>query len=422
MPAPTTPPVKPTDRLHRRARWAVLAVFAVAVGVTQMLWLNFAPLLSMVQRRYGVSELVASGLVLVFPLVYVLLSVPAGAVIDAKGYRFGIGLGAVLTAAFAGLRIWDTRFAVLMVAQVGLAVAQPFVVNGIAKLVADWFDESEGATANGLGTGGMFLGMAIGMAATPELEAAGGLRWTMVAFFLVAVAAAAAFILVARENPTSASGAAQPTAASEASAFGLLLKDRQLLLCFAAAFLGLGTFNGLTTWLEQILAPQGIEATTAGLVGGVLIVGGIAGAVVIPLLSDKAQRRRPFLIACSVVSAGCTWLLCRATGVSALMTYGALLGFFFMPAFALLLDVSAKFAGVKHAGAATSLLMLCGNAGAVVVIVAVPLLKDALGGYAVPVALMSGAMLVAAVAGLVMREPGAAPVAAGALAQAAAVP
>ena len=400
---PSTGNADAPDRLHRRYRWAVLAVFAVAAGVTQMLWLNFAPLLSMVQTRYGVSELVASTLVLVFPLVYVFLSLPAGALIDSRGYRVGVGFGMVLTAAFAALRIWDTYFAVLMVAQVGIAVAQPFVMNGISKLIADWFDETEGATANGIGTGGMFLGMAIGMATTPALEEAVGLRWTMVVFFAIAVAAAAAFIAVARANTPGAAPAVVEQ--SPTAAFGALLKDRQLLLCFTAVFFGMGTFNGITTWLEEILKPQGISATTAGLVGAVLIVGGIVGAVVIPLLSDKVKKRRPFLIVCSLVSAGCTWLLCTSGQVGALMAYAGLLGFFFMPAFALLLDASAIFAGVHRAGAATSLLMLCGNGGAVLVIVAIPLLKESAGSYALPVLLMVGAMVVAAAVAAVMREP-----------------
>src|SRR5258706_6869242 len=60
--------------LARPRRWAVLGVYAVIVGVSQMLWLNFAPLLSLVQTRYGVSELTASMLLLVFPLLYVVLS------------------------------------------------------------------------------------------------------------------------------------------------------------------------------------------------------------------------------------------------------------------------------------------------------------------------------------------------------------
>src|SRR5262249_9079327 len=48
----------------RRERWGVLFAYTLVVGISQMLWLNFAPLLSLIQARYGVSELWASLLVL----------------------------------------------------------------------------------------------------------------------------------------------------------------------------------------------------------------------------------------------------------------------------------------------------------------------------------------------------------------------
>ncbi|MHB8876345.1 MAG: MFS transporter, partial [Myxococcaceae bacterium] len=233
-------------RLHRPYRWAVLLAFVLAVGVTQMLWLNFAPLLALVQTRYGVSELLASTLILVFPLLYVFFSLPAGAMTDRRGYRFTVGLGAIATAAFSALRIWDSSFWMIMAGQLGIAVAQPFVVNGISKLVADWFDEEQGAIATGLGTMGMFLGMALGMATTPALEQAVGLRWTMVIFFGISAAAAAFFVGVARANPGGAPAA--PATGSQTAGFGALLRSRHLLLFFGIAFLGLGTFNGLTTW------------------------------------------------------------------------------------------------------------------------------------------------------------------------------
>ena len=149
-----TAPVARDPALHRPRRWAVLAAYTLVVGMSQLLWLNFAPLLTMVQSRYGVSELSASLLVLVFPLLYVVFSLPAGALTDRRGYRFTVGLGALGMTVFAALRIWDDRFVVLLVAQMGIAVAQPYVVNGISKLVADWFSEGEGAIATGLGHDG----------------------------------------------------------------------------------------------------------------------------------------------------------------------------------------------------------------------------------------------------------------------------
>jgi predicted MFS family arabinose efflux permease len=358
--------------LHRPRRWAVLFAYTLVVGVSQMLWLNFGPLLTLVQQRYGVSELTASLLLLVFPLLYVVFSIPAGALTDRRGYRFAAGVGALVMALFSCVRILDSSFWFLLAGQIGIAVAQPYVVNAISKLVADWFSEEQGAIATGLGTMGMFLGMALGMAVTPALVDSVGLRWTMVVFAAISAVCAIVFALLVYPNTE-----APAAPASENPGFGPLLRNRGLRILFAIALLGLGVFNGLTTWLEQILAPQGIDAERAGLVGGALIVGGIVGAVAIPALSDLTKRRKPFLLICGAMALATIYPLCTQKSYALLLVLGALHGFFFMPAFALLLEMSAQLAGARSAGAATSLLMLAGNGGGVIVIVAMPLVKGA---------------------------------------------
>ena len=67
-------------------RWIVLIAFFGVAAMSQMLWLNFAPLVSFIQMKYGVSELMVSSLLLSFPLLYVLLSIHSGTMIDKKGY------------------------------------------------------------------------------------------------------------------------------------------------------------------------------------------------------------------------------------------------------------------------------------------------------------------------------------------------
>jgi len=72
-----------------------MAYFCVA-AMSQMLWLNFAPLVSFVQQKYQVSELPVSSLLLSFPLLYVILSIHSGTMIDKKGYRYMIILGSLV--------------------------------------------------------------------------------------------------------------------------------------------------------------------------------------------------------------------------------------------------------------------------------------------------------------------------------------
>jgi predicted MFS family arabinose efflux permease len=351
----------------------VLATYAVVAGVSQMLWLNFAPLLSLVQRRYGVSELAASLLVLVFPLLYVVFSVPAGALIDTRGYRYGVGIGAVTMTVFACVRVLEASFWPLLVGQIGIAVAQPYVVNGVSKLVADWFDEGQGALATGLATMGMFLGMAAGMAVTPALVSGGGLRFAMIVFAaLTGLSTIAFFAFVHPRGGPASSAAADPPAASH---FGALLRDPQLRLLVLLSFLGLGVFNGLTTWLEPIVSARGIDSERAGLAGGAILLGGVVGSVVIPAASDALRRRKPFLLICVGGALATIYPLCATGSFGLLIALGALHGFFFLPALALLLDACAQVAGARLAGAATSLVMLAGNAGGVVVVLAMERLK-----------------------------------------------
>lgn len=348
-------------------RWLVLVAFTLVAGVSQMLWLNYAPVLAAIQARYHASELQASTLILVFPALYVVLSLPAGALIDRRGYRAVVGGGAIAQAAFACLRLADGSFWTLLVAQLGIAAAQPYVVNGVSKLVSDWFPEEQGAIATGIATMGMFVGMAGAMAATPPLAAALGMRGAMAVFAAIAIAAGAFFVAVCRER-APATGPAVTGRIRD-------LLTRDLLLVFGISFLGLGYFNGLTTWLEEMVAPNGLDAVAAGVLGGVLIVAGIVGAAVIPALSDRLRRRKPFVIGCAAVALALTVPICSSHSYPLVLALGAALGFCFLPAYALLLEMSVELAGASAAGLATGLLMLTGNAGAVVVVLLVPIAR-----------------------------------------------
>ncbi|HYV45111.1 MAG TPA: MFS transporter [Myxococcaceae bacterium] len=182
-----------------------------------------------------------------------------------------------------------------------------------------------------------------------------------------------------------------------------LLRDRRLLLLLALSAIGLGVFNGLSTWLEELLKPSGISEVQAGLVGGALIVGGIVGAVVVPLLSDRSRRRRPFLILCLAVAPFLCFPLTRAGGFGAMSAVAFGLGFFSMPSFALMLDMCAQVAGAERAGGATALLMLTGNAGGVALIALVPALKRP-DGYGLSSGVMVGLLVLGALLSALMPE------------------
>jgi MFS family permease len=68
-----------------------------------------------------------------------------------------------------------------------------------------------------------------------------------------------------------------------------------LLLLF---FIGLGIFNAVSTCIDQICQNLTMEQT--GMVGGIMLVGGVLGALILPALSDKKRRRKPFIVICII--------------------------------------------------------------------------------------------------------------------------
>ena len=356
-------------------RWAVISAYAAAMAVTHMLWLNLAPLSSMVQLKYGVSDLAISSLLLAFPLSYILLAMHSGALVDRRGYRQSILLGLMLTAIFATVRAFELSFPVLLVAQIGIAVGQPYIVTAVSKLVADCFPEDERALASGIAVGGVFIGMALGLGVTPILVEWHGFHVAMAMFAGVSILVAIIVPVVIRGG-TTASANASVTKSAPALHPLALLKNHAVAKMAAAWFLAFGSFNGLTTWLEPILQQGGITSKEAGLGGAAIIVGGIAGSFLLTALADHLRLRR-FMMILSCVSAVALLLpLCSSTSLSTLTILGGLFGFMFLPGYPLVLAVSEKVAGEPAAGAAVSLLMLAGNAGAVVAIACMPLVNS----------------------------------------------
>lgn len=90
-------------------------------------------------------------------------------------------------------------------------------------------------------------------------------------------------------------------------------------------------FTALATWLEKVLEPFGISITDAGIIGGVFIVGGIIGSIVIPALSDKTGRRKPFLVGELLISAAALMIFVTGGSFMFLLAGALVLGFFLMP-------------------------------------------------------------------------------------------
>jgi cyanate permease len=145
-------------------------------------------------------------------------------------------------------------------------------------------------------------------------------------------------------------------------------------------FIGLGVFNAVTTWIEDILRPRGFSATQAGITGGLMIIGGIVGALIIPLLSDRYKRRTPFIV---IALAGATMGLAGitfATSYWVLLTSGMVLGFFLLSSGPIGFQYGAEITYPASEGTSNGMLLLMGQISGIAFIFAMDSLKSSLTG------------------------------------------
>jgi MFS family permease len=378
-------------------RWVVLLAFMAVIAVNQLLWITFAAVTTQAMQFYKVSDLGIGLLSLSFMVVYIFVSFPASWAIDTYGIRVGVGVGAALTGIFGLVRgLVAASYTWVLVAQIAIAIGQPFVLNAVTSIAARWFPMEERATASGLGSLAIYLGILVGLALTPYLVLQSGMNGMLMLYGIVSALAMFAFFFFVRERPPS------PPCPPEQEARSLVLeglnrmvRQRDFILLMAIFFVGLGVFNAVTTWIEQILTPHGFSATQAGDAGGVMIMGGILGALILPLLSDKYHRRVPFLVlavlGATVGLAGIAYV----TGYGLLLASCFIFGFFLLSAGPIGFQYGAEITYPAPEGTSNGLLLLMGQISGIAFILGLDAFKaPGTGSMTMPLLVLIGLMAI----------------------------
>jgi cyanate permease len=172
------------------------------------------------------------------------------------------------------------------------------------------------------------------------------------------------------------------------------LRQRDFVLLMVVFFIGLGVFNSVTTWIEDILRPREFSTTQAGITGGLMIVGGILGALTLPSLSDRTRRRVPFI----VVAIGSATLglvgITYAASYWLLLVSAFILGFGLLSAGPIGFQYGAEVAYPAPEGMSNGLLLLMGQISGIAFILAMDGMKNSeTGSMTVPLAVLIGLMV-----------------------------
>jgi MFS family permease len=399
--APAAAPARPHPY-----RFVVLAVFALVNLTIQILWASYATITGPAARYYGVGDLQIGLLSMVFMAAFVPLSFPVSWAIDRFGFRRMVGLGAVLMSAFGLLRgLAGASYPLVLAGSVGVAAAQPLLLNAWTTVPAKWFPRAERATAVGIVTFGNLVGTGIGFALTPWLVERISIPAAQLAYGAVAAASAALFVALAREAPPI------PPEPGEEAARALVLDGlrhalsvRSFRIYLAVSFLGMGVFNGLATWVEPIVRPRGFTPEDAGAVGAILLLGGVLGAVTVPPLSDRLRRRKAFIAAGLALAVPAILGLAFARTMVGLSASAFAFGFALVATSPIGMQYSTEITHPTPEGTSNGLIQLFGQVSVVFVVV-MEALRGEGGSFTLPLILSAALLAVSALLALRLVDP-----------------
>lgn len=347
--------------------WFAIAAYAALAAATQLLWLTFAPITTESAAFYGVGESAIDLLSIIFPLLYVVFAIPSGLGLD-RWFRPSLLIGGALTVIGALIRILDSHsYQFALIGQIVIAVGQPFVLNAVTKLAANYLPRSQRPTGIAVGSAGLFVGMLISFILGAALGGNIPLLLLIEAGIAVLgmVLTIIALLQPGRFIDDIEIGAAETVEAATERPLRTVVGDPVLRLLIGVVLVGNGIFVALTTLLQQMLAPAGVSASMAGIMLAVMVVGGVVGAVVLPPSAAKRGNQTTWmLIAVSVVLIGFLALAVVPGNVSGLIV-SALTGFLLMAMLPIVLEMVEQRAG-PAAGTATALVWMAGNGAGVV--------------------------------------------------------
>ena len=387
-------------------RWVVLLVYFLVNALMQLQWIIFAPITSEAVKFYNVPAMQIDLLSLIFMVVYIFVSFPASYIIDTWGIRIGIGIGAVLMGVFGFMKgFYGANYDMVVIAQIGIAIGQPFVMNAVTKVGARWFPLHERATQSGLSVLAQFVGIIIAMVLTPPLFKMYGMEKMLMIYGIVTLAGAVIFILFNREHPPTPP--CPPGHDERIAVFaGLkhILKQKDMIYLIIVFFIALGIFNAITTWIEQIVSPRGFTIAEAGIVGALMMIGGIIGASILPVLSDKLRKRKLFMVIGAIGAipgivgmtyAGSYWLL---------LASGFVFGFFLLSAAPICYQYGAEICYPAPEATSEGLLLLAGQISGIIFIFGMDILTAASASKTPAMLVFMALMIVSAFLMLKLKE------------------
>jgi sugar phosphate permease len=312
-------------------------------------------------------------LVAMVPLSLVVVCIPGGMFADRFGVRTTVLVGGLIMGVFGLMRGAAKDFtslaATTFLCGVGYSIAYP----NLPKVTGLWFSPEKYALATGL----MFTGMETGIGASLVLTPAILLPWTgswqhvFVTVGIISLVITFIWTVFAKEKPNGPPGSPQASSHDETkgvpfrTSLSTVLRNKYMWVLMLTTLFLLAPQIGLLGFLPTMLTSKGFEPTTAGLITSLITWSMIPSSFVIPFISDRAGRRKPFIWVTSLAATAALYLTAMTTGV--FLWFSAIIYGFLIGSMApIVLAMPVELVGADYSATAGGFILVGGYLGAMI--------------------------------------------------------
>ncbi|GAA1842522.1 CynX/NimT family MFS transporter [Actinomadura bangladeshensis] len=379
------------------AVWSLVGLVLLTVNLRAAIT-GMAPVLGELRDAFGLSG-AEVGVLTTLPVLCLGVFAAAAPVVARRvGTETAIAGSLVMITAGIVLRVVESPlslFAGTVLAGAGIALGNVLMPAVIKRVFPSRVGSLTGLAMMLMATSGA---VAAGLAV--PLDEAGGWRLALAVWAVPSLVAALVW------GPLALRGRRAPTApVTSPRGEGSLLRSR--VAWYVAVFMGLTSlmFYVLMSWLPEIMRDAGFAPAAAGMMVSVMLITGIPLGFAVPVFAARLPDQRPLIVAVAVTmvvgigglllapSAGWVWAIVLGIGT----------GSAFPLAYTLL---SLRAPSPSAAAALSGMAQTGGYLLAGVGPLAVGVLHDATGGWAVPLGLLLALVVPEVVFGLLAARPG----------------
>ncbi|TQC42110.1 MFS transporter [Rhodococcus sp. WS4] len=367
--------------------WLVWGVGVVAYIVAVLHRTSFGVSGLAATERFSISPSVLSGFVVLQIVVYAGMQIPAGVLLDRYGSRIMISAGALIMASAQMLLALTESLPLAVAARVLVGVGDAMTFISVLRLVPQWFAPRRVPLVSQLT--GIFGQIGQILSALPLMLLLNGPGWSF-AYGSAASLGLLSFVLavsVIRNAPPGLEVVAAPA--------GLREVGRQIRAVWGrhgtrlGFFTHMGTQFSMTTFallwgVPYLRSAQGLSPAEAGSLLTLSVISAIVAGPIIGILSGRFPMRRSYLVLSIMISNAAMWtvvlalpgpapiwLLALLVMVISVGGPGSMIGF----------DYARMFNPSTSMGTAQGMVNIGGFLASLLVIQAMGLILDAMGGY-----------------------------------------